>query len=100
MTNVNMVEEPVEDMVKGPVENMVEEPVEENFSAEITIAINAMKPSKAAEPFEVDVEIIAASGHVGEEVMRELFQRVSDGKGMPNNWKASVEVPIYKRKMS
>ena len=35
-----------------------------------------MKSGKAAEPFEVDVEMIATNGQVGEGVMRELCQKV------------------------
>ena len=40
--------------------------------------------------------MIAASRQ--EEVMRELCQRVLDGKDMPEKWKTNVVVPIYKAK--
>ena len=40
---------------------------------------------------------ISDSG-VGVSVMVELCQRVSDGKGMPDEWQTSVLVPIFKGK--
>ena len=46
---------------------------------------------------EVNVEMIAASDQV-REVMREFYQIVLDRKDMPNDWKTSVLVPIYKGK--
>ena len=35
---------------------------------------------------------------VGIDVMMKVCPRVLDGKGMPEDWKTSVMVPIYKRK--
>ena len=57
-----------------------------------------MKPGKAAGPSEVSSEMISASEEAGVSVKVELCQRVSDGKGMPNEWKTSVLVPILKGK--
>ena len=42
--------------------------------------------------------MINASGKVGIDVMMKLYQRVLNGKGMPEDWKVSVMVPIYKKK--
>jgi len=67
-------------------------------NSKITYAIKAMKPGKAAEPFKVNFEMIDASGQVGGKVMKELCQRVLNGKGIPNDWKTSVVVPIFKGK--
>ena len=44
------------------------------------------------------MEMIKASGKVGIDVMMKLCQRVLDEKGMPEGWKTSVMVPIYKKK--
>ena len=41
---------------------------------------------------------ISASGEIGVSVMVELYQRVLDGKVMPDEWQTSVLVPIFKRK--
>ena len=42
--------------------------------------------------------MIAASGKIGVEVMVKLCQRVLNGKGIPDEWKTSAVVPIYKGK--
>ena len=57
-----------------------------------------MKQRKAAGLSEVTTEMIAAGGRIAEEVMLQLCQRVLDEKGIPNEWKTSVVVPIFKRK--
>ena len=62
-------------------------------------AMNKMKLGKAAEPSEVNKDIIIASGTFGVGVMKKLCQRVLDGEGiMSEEWKTSVVVPIFKRK--
>ena len=43
-------------------------------------------------------EMISVGGEVGICVMVELFQRVLDGKGMPDEWQTSALVPIFKEK--
>ena len=53
---------------------------------------------KATGPSEVSVEMIVASGEIGVKVMMELCQRVMDGRGMPDEWKTSVIVPMFKGK--
>ena len=67
-------------------------------SEEITIAIKKMKLGKASGLSEVSMKMINASGKVGIDVMIKLCQRVLDGKEMPEDWKTSVIVPIYKGK--
>ena len=42
--------------------------------------------------------MIAAGGEIGVKVMMELCQCVLDGRGMPDEWKTSVIVPIFKGK--
>ena len=78
------------DMVEGPVEGVTHEEVME--------AINKMKLRKAAGPKEVNMDMIIASGKFGIGVMKKLCQRVLDGKGMTEEWKTSVVVPIFKGK--
>ena len=77
-------------MVEGPIKNVTRE--------EMAIPIKEIKPRKAAGPSEVCAEMISASVEVGVSVMLELCQRVLDGKGMPDKWKTSVLVPIFKGK--
>ena len=75
---------------------ILEIPVEEVFLEEITSAMKKMKLGKASGLSEVSMEMINASGKVG--MMMKLCQKVLDGKGMLEDWKTSVMVPIYKGK--
>ena len=77
-------------IVKGPIKDVIRE--------EITIAIEVMKPAKAAGPSAVCAEMISASGKVRVSVMVERCQLVLDGKEMPDEWQTSMLVPIFKRK--
>ena len=61
-------------------------------------ALNQMKTGKAPGPSEVSLELIAASGGVGIQVMAEICQKVQDGYGMPAEWSLSIVVPIFKGK--
>ena len=76
----------------------VEGPVEKVARNEIVEAIQSMKSGKATGTSEVGVKMIAAIGKIGVKVMMELCQRVLDGRGMPDEWKTSVIVPIFKGK--
>ena len=64
----------------------------------ITKVMQKMKSGKATGPSEVSVEMIVASGEIGIKVLMELCQRVLDGRGMPDEWKTSVIVAIFKGK--
>ena len=57
-----------------------------------------MKSGKATGPSEVSVGMIVARGEIRVKVMMELCLRVLDGRGMPDEWKTSVIVPIFKGK--
>ena len=63
------------------------------------IAVKAIKPGKAAGPFEVCAKVIPASGEVRITVMMEFCQRVFDGEGMPFERQTSVLVPIFRTKV-
>ena len=73
----------------------VEGPVEKVARNEIVEAMQKMKSRKATGPSEVSVEMVIASGEIGVIVMMELCQRVLVAKGMPDEWKTSVIVPIF-----
>ena len=76
------------DMVEGPVEGVTDEEVME--------AMNKMKLGKAAGPSKVNMDMIIASGKFGVGVIKKLCQRMLDGKRMPEEWKTSVVVSIFK----
>ena len=91
-----MIEEKEQDhMVEFHV---VEGPVEKVARNEIVEAMQKMKSGKATGPSEVSVVMMVANDEIGVKVMMELFQRVLDGKGMPDEWKTNVVVPIFKGK--
>ena len=68
------------------------------FLEEITYALKKMNLRKTSGLSEVSMEMINSSGKVGIDVMIKLCQRVLDVKGMPEDWKTSVMVPIYRGK--
>ena len=78
------------DVIKGPVEKVARN--------EIVEAMQRMESGKATGPSEVSVEMIVASGEIAVKVMMELCWCVLDGRGMPDEWKTSVIVPIFKGK--
>ena len=75
---------------------IVEDPVEEVSLEKITSAIKKMILGKASGLSEVSMEMINASGKVGLDVVIKLCRRVENGKGILEDWKTSVMVPMYK----
>ena len=78
--------------------DMLVEPVERVTDEEVMEAMNKMKLGKAVRLSEVNKDMIIASGKLGVGVIKKLCQRVLDGKRMPEEWKTSVVVPIFKGK--
>ena len=78
------------DVTHGPIERVTME--------EVAKAIKEMKLGKAAGVSEVAAEHIKASGMVGIEVIMGIANRMLDGEGIPEDWRHSVLVPLYKGK--
>jgi hypothetical protein len=78
------------DVVHGPIDRVM--------MKEVMTAIKAMKLGKATGVSEVAAEHMAASGMVGIEVITKIANRVLDGEGIPDEWRCSVLVPLYKGK--
>ena len=55
-----------------------------------------MKTGKAPGPSEVSLELVAASGGVGIQVMAEIYLKVLDGFGMPAEWALCMIFPFEK----
>jgi len=66
--------------------DMIERPVERITHDEIVKPIGSMKTER-----HLDHQSLTRI-----RVLMELCQRVLDGKGMPDEWKTSVVVPIFK----
>ena len=61
-------------------------------------SISSIRLGKAAGLSEVTAEMIVAGDRIAAEMMLQLCQRDLDGKGIPDEWKTSVVVPIFKGK--
>ena len=77
---------------------VIEGPVEKVARHEIVETMQKMKSGKPTGPSEVSVEMVVASGEVEVKVMMETGQRVLNGRGMPDERKTCVIVPIFKGK--
>ena len=75
------------DAVEGPVLCVSRE--------EVLQALNEIKAGKAPGTSEVSLELIAASGGVGIQVMAEICQKFLDGFGIPIEWILSIVVLIF-----
>ena len=78
--------------------NVVEGPVKKVARNEIVEAMKRMKSGKVTGPSEVSAKVIVESSEIGVKAVMKLCQGVLDGRGMPDEWKTSVIVPIFKRK--
>ena len=79
--------------------DVIEEQVGKVTHKEIVKAMQKMKSGKAIEPSKISVEMGVASGKIGIKVMIELCQCALDGRGMPDEWKTSVIVPVLNPRM-
>ena len=82
---------------------MLETEVVEGPAARVTCeetveAIQKMRSGKANEPLKVSVEMIVASDEIGIKVMMDLCRRKLNCRRKPDEWKISVNVPIFKGK--
>ena len=59
-----------------------------------------MKTVNVPGPSEVSLELIAAGGGVGIQVMAEICQKVLDGFGMSAEWALRILVPIFKGRVT
>ena len=61
-------------------------------------ALRRMKKGKAVGPDELPVEVWKCMGEMGIEFLTRLFNRLLMGEWMPEEWRRSVLIPIYKNK--
>ena len=72
---------------------------EVNFvSREVKNALRRMKKGKAVGRDELPVEVSKCMGKMGIKFLIRLFNRILMGKRMPQEWRRSVLIPIYKNK--
>ena len=67
-------------------------------SREVKNALRRMKKGKAVGPDELPVEVWKCMGKMGIKFLTKLFNTLLMGERMPEEWKRSMLIPIYKNK--
>ena len=65
---------------------------------EVKKALRRIQKSKAFGPDELPVEVWKCMGEMGIKFLTRLFNRLLVGERMPEEWRRSVLIPIYKNK--
>ncbi|KAK3546573.1 hypothetical protein QTP70_029961, partial [Hemibagrus guttatus] len=78
--------------------NSVEQKVDKIRKDEVRRALKRMKSGKAVGPDDIPVEVWKCLGEAAVEFIASLFNRVLESERMPEEWRRSVLVPIFKNK--
>ncbi|KAK3549302.1 hypothetical protein QTP70_034530 [Hemibagrus guttatus] len=78
--------------------NSVEQKVNKIRKDEVRKALKRMKSGKAVGPDDIPVEVWKCLGEAAVEFLASLFNRVLESERMPEEWRRSVLVPIFKNK--
>ncbi|KAK3563309.1 hypothetical protein QTP86_021637 [Hemibagrus guttatus] len=78
--------------------NSVEQKVDKIRKDEVRKALKRMKSGKAVGPDDIPVEVWKCLGEAAVEFLANLFNRVLESEKMPEEWRRSVLVPIFKNK--
>ncbi|KAK3571592.1 hypothetical protein QTP86_015323 [Hemibagrus guttatus] len=76
----------------------VQQKVDKIRKDEVRKALKRMKSGKAVDPDDIPVEIWKCLGEAAVEFLASLFNRVLESERMPEEWRRSVLVPIFKNK--
>ncbi|KAK3558000.1 hypothetical protein QTP86_005613 [Hemibagrus guttatus] len=78
--------------------NSVEQEVDKIRKDEVRKALKRMKSGKAVGPDDILVEVWKCLGEAAVEFLTSLINRVLESERMPEEWRRSVLVPIFKNK--
>ncbi|KAK3545937.1 hypothetical protein QTP70_016961, partial [Hemibagrus guttatus] len=78
--------------------NSVEQKVDKIRKDEVRKPLKRMKSGKAVGPDNIPVEVWKCLGEAAVEFLTSLFNRVLESEKMPEEWRRSVLVPIFKNK--
>ncbi|KAK3512195.1 hypothetical protein QTP70_034966, partial [Hemibagrus guttatus] len=78
--------------------NSVEQKVDKIRKDEVRKALKRMKSGKAVGPDDILVKVWKCLGEAAVEFLTSLFNRVLESERMPEEWRRSVLVPIFKNK--
>jgi len=93
LMNVENSREPRSDLARP-----VQKEVGEILTVEVMEAVEKMKYGKAVGPDNVPSEAWVALEEIGAQFLTQLFNRLLSGEAMPEEWRKSLMVPIYKNK--
>ena len=65
---------------------------------EVEVALKGMKLGKAMGPDGIPVEVWKSLGEEGVDILLDLLQKIFEQEKMPEEWRDSVTVPIFKEK--
>ena len=77
---------------------IVEQDIARISKDEVRKALNRMKKGKAVGPDDIPVEVWKCIGEMGLVFLTRLFNEIFESEMMPEEWRESVLVPIYKNK--
>ncbi|KAI5089302.1 histone H4 transcription factor [Silurus meridionalis] len=77
---------------------MVKQDVDKISKEEVRAAIKRMKIGKSVGPDDIPVEAWRCLGEMAVGFLTRLFNRILEGEKMPEEWRKSVLVPIFKHK--
>ncbi|KAK3521777.1 hypothetical protein QTP70_018302 [Hemibagrus guttatus] len=83
---------------RGEGVNSVEQKVDKIRKDEVRKALKRMKSGKAVGPDDIPVEVWKCLGEAAVEFLTSLFNRALESERMPEEWRRSVLVPIFKNK--
>ena len=66
--------------------------------SEVEEALRKMKNGKAVGPDNIPVEVWKSLGRLGVSLLTEKFNEVMESERMPDKWRESILIPIYKNK--
>lgn len=72
--------------------------VEQIDASEVRKALKRMKLGKAVGPDDIPIEAWKCLGTLGIEILTKLFNQILESEVMPEDWRKSILVPIYKNK--
>ncbi|KAI5606596.1 hypothetical protein C0J50_2095 [Silurus asotus] len=92
LMNENYRERRLEDV------ELVKQDVDRISKEEVRAAIKRMKNGKSVGPDDIPVKAWRCLGEMAVEFLTRLFNRILEGERMPEEWRRSVLVPIFKHK--
>ena len=79
---------------------IVNQEVQQISAEEVKEAMNRMNTGKAVGPDDIPVEAWKCLGELAINFLTRLFNKILEDEGMPDEWRRSVLVPIFKNEVA